>query len=197
MKSISFISFCLIVISILILLIFLMIFHKINENIFSLILPILAIFISIYQINKNDEQINKQIRANEENSKKISLFKKKQKAILTLFNVLNNYNVILDSEYIFLPDKKIYSEYLEETENFITDIINFIFDKKNSADFKYYPKEIQLLIDKFLNYSNHHFDAEYFEIHGIPFKDNEEYIELLNILKEIYDKLKKEIGKNV
>ncbi|WP_298533981.1 hypothetical protein [uncultured Methanobrevibacter sp.] len=160
-------------------------------------MAILAIFIPIYQINKNDEQINKQIRANEENSTKISLFEKKQKAILTLYNVLNNYNVILDSEYIFIPDKKIYSEYLEEIENLITDIINFIFDKKNSPDFKYYPKEIQLLIDKFLNYSNQHFDAEYFEIHGIPFKDNEEYMELLNILKEIYDKLKNEIGKNV
>lgn len=34
-------------------------------------------------------------------------------------------------------------------------------------------------------------------IHDIPFKDNEDYMVLLNLLKEIYGNLKKEIGRNI
>ena len=97
----------------------------------------------------------------------------------------------------FTPPKKIYYENLEDIENYIANIVNFIHDIRFSLYFNYYPQDVQELIDEFLNYSNQHFDAEYFEIHGIPFKNNEEYMELLNLLKEIYDNLKKEIGKNV
>lgn len=197
MRHISLKLISLIIICIVTIFMILLFFNIIKESNIALILSVLSIFISLYTIYKTDEQVNRQIKKSEELTSKELLFGQKQEAFLILMNELNEYKIILDTEYINSHDKKIYYENLEDIENYIANIVNFIHDIRFSLYFNYYPQDVQELIDEFLNYSNQHFDAEYFDIQGIPFKDNEEYMKLLNLLKEIYDNLKKEIGKNV
>lgn len=192
LKLISLIIICMVTIFMI-----LLFFNMIKESNIALILSVLSIFISLYTIYKTDEQVNRQIKKSEELTSKELLFNKKQEAISILMDELVKYKKILDTDYINSHDKEIYYENLEDKEYYITDIVNFIHDVKFSLNFNYYPPDVQKLIDKFLNYSDEHFDEEYFKIHDIPFKDNEEYMELLNLLKEIYENLKKEIGKNV
>lgn len=186
-----------IIICTLIIFMILLFLNVIKDSDIALVLSIISILISLYTIYKTDEQVNRQIKTSKELSSKKLLFNKKQEAISILMDELVKYKKILDTDYINSHDKEIYYENLEDIEYYITDIVNFIHDLKFSLNFNYYPQDVQELIDKFLNYSDEHFNEEYFKIHDIPFKNNEEYMELLNLLKEIYDNLKKEIGKNV
>ncbi|WP_143743991.1 hypothetical protein [Methanobrevibacter olleyae] len=169
----------------------------IKENNISLSLSIISIIISLYTIYKTDEQLNKQINTSKELLLEELLFDKKQEAVLLLIKELDKYKTVIDTEYINSHDKEIYYNTLEEVEYFITNIVNFIHNIKFSLHFNYYSKEVQELIDKFIDYSNEHFDKEYFEMSDTPFKDNKDYIESLDLLKEIYNNLKKEIGKTV
>lgn len=191
LKLISFVIICTLITFIL------LYFNLIKESYMALIFSIISIIISLYAIYKTDEQVNRQIKTSKELSSKELLFDQKQKAIFRLFNELNKYKNIIDSEYINSLDKEIYYENLEDMENYIINIINFIHDIKYSVCFNYYSQEVQDLIDDFLNYSHEHFDEEYFMMHDIPFKDNKDYMVLLNLLKEINVNLKKEIGKNI
>ena len=171
-------------------------------------ITLLAVFITIlstfYSNYKSDERVNKQIKTskrqfkkqlkqNEENLKEQLLFNKKQEIYIRLYKDLDSFWEYLDHERIeYCMNNTDYEPKMHISYSKFSQIHSIMINFKRSPDFLYMPKKIQEITNQFIKYIDTHLD--HYDIYKT--NDNEHYHKALEILSEIFPKLKQEIGLN-